>query len=383
MIQRRAFIIFSTATFLTFMAISSIAYFSVIFSEAGLSKQEIGWVLSAALVPTVVGVLICGELTSKFSALELAVAGQIIIGLAYASFLFTTHHVWMAATSRALVGFGYGLFFTAGLIYARSLITGNNAVFWFGIYTTMMPLPNLVGPGLAELLYHRAGITVVLAIFTGLAIVGIGMTRTLPAMPRQTVLEKHVGYRQILKSKETALAFFAIVVAGLMWGFSLSFVSLLLHESGVPTTTFFTATTLTMVLSRFTAMAWFGKKSKYLVIALGMLLMAIGYASLALFNTHSLLVILAGCFFGFGYSMSFPVLSLWATEPYPLAQRGRPMATITSFFQAGSFVVPMLVGLWSQWANLRSFLFALVAVALATATVMLVTHFKSVPATGA
>jgi len=356
------FIAFSVATFISFVGTSSISYFSVMLADSGMSKATIGWVLSSALLSTVPGILLCGGLLSRFSALQLAVMGQGISLLAYASFIVTFSHPLLAALSRFMVGAGFGLFFPAALLYARTLISGPNAVFLFGLYSTMIPLPNLIGPGLAEAIYQRAGIQPVLWTFTACVAVGWGLSLLLPAMPKSERVAAPLSYWRILFNKQALLPHLAIVTVGLLWGFMLSFIALYLHATGISATIFFSTATLAMVASRFTIMAWLGRHSRYLVSGLGLLLMSGGYIILPWAPDEVAVVFSAALIFGLGYSFAFPVLSLWATDHYPQAQRGRPMAIFTALFQGGIFAIPLLAGVFSEALSLDVILHLLAVV---------------------
>lgn len=339
------FVLFCIATFLSFLGTSSISYFSVVFSQFGMSQSEIGLIFSSALVPAVLGILLCGELLNRFTSLQLVITGEVVTLLSFASFLFTISHPIGAAVSRFLAGAGFGLFFPAALIYARSLISGPNAVFLFGIYSTMIPLPNLIGPGLAELIFASAGATAMICAFVAPISTGLVISLCLPKPGPQRRVADQPGYWQIISDRSAILPNSAIAMVGLMWGFMLSFMALYLHRAHVPATTFFSSATGAMVVSRFTVMAWLGRWPRHLVAGLGLILMACGYAALALASPGVGIVVGSALVFGLGYSTAFPVLSLWATDGYPAAQRGRPMAVFTASFQASIFVVPFIVGL--------------------------------------
>lgn len=355
-----AFYLFCATTFLSFLGTSSISYFSVVFAGYGMSVAEIGRIYSSALFPVVLGILFCGSLLARFSPFQIALAGQAITLAAYVSFFGTISDPFGALVSRFLVGAGFGLFFPAALIYARTLISGPNTVFLFGIYSTMIPLPNFFGPGLAEIIYLKYGVPPLLWSFT----VPIGASLLLMwFLPRPAASSRAfelLSYFTILRNKSVLLPNAAIAVVGLMWGFMLSFMALYLSTIKVPASVFFSGATLSMVVSRFTVMAWLGRKPKHLTAGLGLVLMGLGYAILPLCGSNPVAVGMSALVFGLGYSTVFPVLSLWATDQFEPTQRGRAMAVFTAFFQGAIFIVP-----WTAGAALRAFSFGDVVVALA------------------
>ena len=144
----------------------------------------------------------------------------------------------------------------------------------------------------------------------------------------------------------------------------LSFLALVLAERGVPVGLFFVAATGTMVVSRFTVMAWLGAKPRHAVAGAGLCLMGAGYALLWALPAGSATTLFAAVVFGLGYSTAFPVLSLWATDHHAPERRGRPMAVFTTVFQAGIFLVPLLAGRVGALLGLGEVLIGLAGVAL-------------------
>jgi MFS family permease len=362
--SRAPFYLFCLATFLSFFGTSSLAFFSVIFARYGMSVDQIGWIFSAALAPVVLGILFCGAFLTKVSPLRMALIGQAITLVAYASFFATLSQPTGALLSRFFVGAGFGLFFPAALIYARSLISGANTVFLFGIYSTMIPLPNFLGPGLAEFVYANWGAEALLWCFTVLIGLALIIMWFLPQSRVSVSPMEMLSYARIIRTRSTILANIAITVVGLMWGFMLSFMALYLSAVRVPTAVFFSGATLSMVLSRFTVMAWLGRKPKEIVAGVGLIFMAGGYALLPFSGSNATLVALSAIIFGLGYSTVFPVLSLWSADEFAIPQRGRAMAVFTGFFQSAIFVVPILAGGALRFVEFDSVLLTMAAVAM-------------------
>jgi MFS family permease len=360
-----AFYLFCTSTFLSLLGTSSIAYFSVVFADYGMSASEIGLILSSALLPAVLGTMFCGSLLTRLSPFQIALAGQALTLVAHVSFFATISDPVGAAASRFLVGAGFGLFFPAGLVYARSLISGQNTVFMFGIYSTMITLPNFFGPGIAEIIYRTSGVRPLLLTFTLPHILSLLLMRFLPRSTEPIRSSKLLGYVAILRMKSILVPNSAITIVGLMWGFMLSFMALYLETVKVPATVFLSGATLSMLVSRVTIMAWLGKKPKHLIAGLGLVLMGLGYAALPICGSNSVAVGVSALVFGLGYSTVFPVASVWATDQFDPAQRGRVTAVFTAFFQAAIFVVPWLAG-----AALKAFSFGEVFLTLASSSVI-------------
>jgi MFS family permease len=337
------FVWFCVATFASFLGTSSISFFSVVLLDLGISLQESARILGAPFVPVVVCILLSGELVRRFGALRLAVFGQVLTCLAYWSFIFTMERADLAVISRFIAGMGFGVFFPAALVYARSLVDGKNSAFLFGIYSTMIPLPNLIGPGMAEAIYRSGGYQAMIIVCGVPIVFGLAVSLVLPNDVVAAAPAKPKPFLEVALNKASVVPNAAIVIVGLLWGFMLSFMALFLSKRGIESTIFFSSATLALVVSRFTVMAWVGGLERSLVCGFGLLLMSLGYVCLVAIEVSSYSVLWAASIFGLGYSFVFPVLSLWATDGFPVAERARPMAVFSALFQAGIFALPLLV----------------------------------------
>jgi MFS family permease len=368
----RAFHVFCAVIFLSFLTTSTLSYLSVMLSAAGMLRADIGMVLGAPLMPVVGGVLFAGKLIGRYGALRVAAAGQVLTLVSFLGMGVVLADPMGATVARFMLGLGFGLLFPAALVYARSLLAGPNTVYWFGIFTSMMPLPNFIGPPLAEWVFARHGSAWFFPLFSVPLVVSMVMmmfvTRDAPPAPAATGA---AGYRHLLRMKSLWLPHAAIIVVGLMWGFMMSFMALFLQGHGVPVAYFFTSATLAMLLSRFTIMGWLGRLPGGRVVAGGLVAMSVAYLALASTTLTTPTVMLAGVVFGIGYSTAFPVLSLWVADQFPPAARGQPMALFTAMFQGAIFGVPYLVaGMSTMAVGLAQTLIGFAIVSLAFATVL-------------
>jgi MFS family permease len=367
----RAFYVFCAVIFLSFLTTSTLSYLSVMLSATGMARADIGMVLGAPLLPVVGGVLFAGKLIGRYGALRVAAAGQVLTLVSFLGMGIVLADPMGATVARFMLGLGFGLLFPAALVYARGLLAGPNTVYWFGIFTSMMPLPNFIGPPLAEWVFARHGSAWFFPLFSVPLVVSMVMmlfvTRDAPPSPAATAS----GYGHLLRMKSLWLPHAAIIVVGLMWGFMMSFMALFLQGHGVPVAYFFTTATLAMLVSRFTIMGWLGRMPGGRVVAGGLVAMSVAYLVLASTGLGLPAVMLAGVVFGIGYSTAFPVLSLWVADQFPPAARGQPMALFTAMFQGAIFGVPYLVAGMSTFAvGLAQTLVGFALVSLAFATVL-------------
>jgi MFS family permease len=75
-------------------------------------------------------------------------------------------------------------------------------------------------------------------------------------------------------------------------------------------------------------------------------------------------IILAGICFGVGYSLGFPILSVWVSDSFDIDQRPIALSAFNASFYCGIFGVPSLIGYLALPPNSSYPLFLLIALAI-------------------
>ena len=108
----RDYLLMASSTFLVFLSHSTLAFLPVILRDLGVKETGIGVIMSAPLVPMLVGMFLSGYLMERLGPLRVVRAGFIMILLAHLSIEFTVTDFAGVYISRAFHGFGYGIFIT-------------------------------------------------------------------------------------------------------------------------------------------------------------------------------------------------------------------------------------------------------------------------------
>lgn len=368
--DRAEYWLFCAAVFLAFLTNSTTAYFSVILSAAGMSERVIGEILSSPLLPVPVAILISGPLIERYSARNVVIAGQSISLASFIGLQLALPSPGWVALCRMTLGLGFGIFFPAGMVYAKSKLRGPSTPYFFGIYAAMVTLPVVAAPSIAEWYLRRYGLhylfwAMAVPLLLALPLMAIACTAETRARTRgRDPPPPAEGYLALLTRKSLLVPNLSIVVVGLMWGFAVSFMALFLFRSGLPAATFFSSCTTTLILSRVLVLRFLAHRSREAVVAGGMAGMAAAYGMLSAWPVNPLIVVIGGIVFGLGYSFTFPVLSVWVSDQFPPEARGRPVALFGALFHLGIFAVPVVVGHASAVVSLRAVLATLGAVAL-------------------
>jgi MFS family permease len=364
---------FTIATFLAFLTASILPFLSAILASTGMSTNDIGIVLSAPVVPVTATLLLSGEIINRYGSYLTALIGLLLFLFSMVAFQAVIASMIGSTIVRCIMGAGYGLFFPAAMVHARSLLRGPRTSYLFGIFSSMIVLPQMLGPGLAELYFHQIGYAFLFPVFSVPILIGIAifaaLCRRTPNPAGNIAVPER--YFALLSRPATLLPNMTILVVGLIWGFSLSFMALLLARRGVSNAYFFTACTVSLLVCRFTILSWVSLWPKPISVACGLLLMGIAY----LLGGHALgqrqLVVVTGIVFGAGYSTAFPILGTWISDQFPPGERGKPMALYSAVFHTGIYIVPALAALSTPWLPLERSLDLLGALGVVAAMLLL------------
>jgi MFS family permease len=150
---------------------------------------------------------------------------------------------------------------------------------------------------------------------------------------------------------------------GVLWGFVTGYMALYLSQHNFSVGLFFLPMSLALFGSRFGLLGILSGFSRPVLVACSFVLMACAFA--LVLNLHSPIpIILAGICFGFGYSLGFPILSVWVSDSFDIDQRPIALSAFNASFYCGIFGVPSLVGYLALPPNSSYPLFLLMALSI-------------------
>jgi MFS family permease len=332
------FCILAIATFLCFTSVSQTALLALVMKRHDMPLRDIGIVLSAYGAAVIVFMLAAAPIAARLGNLWTLRLGILFLVAGHLSYQATIADFPAAVASRLVQGVGYGLFMPTAMTFAKGKLTAERFVYLFGIFSSMVPLPNAIGPPLAEAYLSIVGERLFFVVGAAPAIVAGVLTLALSE-------DRRPGAARGLPLLATALLpglrwpLIAILVVGVMYGLIPSYMAALLAERSVPIGFFFTSFTVVLFGARFLLLGYFEAWSRGRVVALGLALMAAAYAIVAEAR-DPVLVTLAGILYGLGYSMAYPVLSVWVAEQFEPQRRTTPVAVFNTAFSLGILLTP-------------------------------------------
>ena len=365
MSNERKFWLFCAMTFVSFVTVSMLSYLSVILSDLGYGSEQLGVLLAFPLVPTLVGMLLCGELSSRFGVLFCVKSGVLLMLGGYLAQAVCISNFEAMLLIRGLHGLGYGIFFPAAMMYAKQIVPKEQLVYYFGIYSCMIPTPNLIGPWIAERLYAVCSIesyfllTAVPLLIGGLGI--WGMMNQRGTAQNSTLIRE--SYAAVFANNRALIPLVGIFCVGIIYGFIPSYMALFLKQKTVSVSLFFSSFTAVLLICRFYLLRFVSEVDRTLLVALGFLLMACSYI-IADMSTFYGGILASGAVFGVGYSVVYPNLSVYLALCFPEEQRRKPIAVFNMLFFSGIYLTPLCGGVIIEQSSTSFFLGMLCSLSL-------------------
>lgn len=332
------------ATFLAFLSGSAQSLLAIVLQRVGHGDGAIGLILSAGAAPYAVAALFAGPLITRFGSTRPLVAAIVLMAVSHAMLELVCRDAGLTLLCRILGGIGGGIAVPAGMLYAQTRLTDRRFVYWFGIFTTMLPLPNAIGPALAEFYLQHVGTHGFFLVTAVPAVLALGIAVTLrrgATPPRGS--GKPLGYLAVLRMGEIRMVFVGYLVFGAILGFGGAYMAVLLHNRDLPVAAYFSTFTAALFLARFVLLSKVQLLSRDAVILGGALLQSSAF--LLLYLSPSLAAtMVVGLLYGLGHSVLFPSLTAWANAHIPPADRGVSTALTQSTFAIGMTVTPLAGG---------------------------------------
>ena len=327
------------ACFLISFTTAHTTLLAIVFAHDGYDLHQVGLLLSLIAAPIIAFALLSGEVMARLGALGTLRTAMVLIAVGFGSLVLTRMSFGPALVSRMIQGAGLGLFLAAAYTYVQSRLDTTRFLFLLGVFSAAMPVSQGIAPPIGNFVMQHFGENAMFVVATVPGIAAVLLTfrlRRLPPPARTGRLQLASGFRRGVW--EPLLAVF---MNGTLFGFCTAYLAAALVARGIPLAAFFTATLFTMFASRLLALRSIESINRRVLVASGLALMSGGLLAVALFGTTIPPVVAAGVAFGFGYSLTYPVISGWISEGLDASERAGPQALLNASFNIGLYVMPL------------------------------------------
>ncbi len=375
---RTRYLAVSAATLLLFTTGACLSYLSEVLATVGFDPARTGLLVASGAIPVVLCSLLAGKLMARLSARAVVAIGIGMVAFGYGSLAWTGQSQMAAAPylSLAVMIGGMGLYMPAAFLLVRSCIELARMMQFVGIYGAMQLLPSIFGPMWAQQVFLAYGfrnyflITAVPAA-AALLMLFVGRQGPAPVAPAPSGASGGgASYTQLLLRPKVALPCLGGLTAGSLFGAVNIFVALLLLSEGTPIHFFFVPFVSAYLITRFLVLKLFERSNRSVVVGTGIAMMAAGVAILWGLGAGPLASVAAAVLFGCGFSINYPVASVWISELFPPEGRAKPVALFNAIYTFGMYASPLLTGILLAAGGAAAF-YACVVGAGAVAAAML------------
>jgi MFS family permease len=127
--------------------------------------------------------------------------------------------------------------------------------------------------------------------------------------------------------------------------------ALALDRSGIQPGYFFFSCLTVLITSRIFLVGYLARFAREAIVTIGILTMVGAYACFAELALTAVRTAILGGLLGLGYSMTFPLLSVWISDQFAPDERGRPVALFGAAFHVGIYTVPFAMGVMGTYIS--------------------------------
>lgn len=337
LIWTRNFILLCLVNFLMFMSTQMLFPNVPLFLlTIGGDTRDVGYVMGVYTISAMLIRPVAGWLVDKYSRNKVMIGGILLMLLTCLLYNMAAN-VPVMTLIRVLHGLVFGLASTAiATIAVDSLPVArlNEGMGYFGLTSTLsMAMAPIIGFALVGH-YGYPMLFAAIAVMTGLAFLSSWLVQVV-LVPVNTSGSSSRGFWSSLLEKTALPAASVMFFLAVVYGALLCYISLYAVERGIDNVgLFFTATALTMLLTRPIAGRWADSGAANQVLLLGHLAIFAGMLT----TGHSCTIIgfaLAGLLNGIGFGACMPVLQAQAVMKTPVHRRGAATGTFYAVFDLG------------------------------------------------
>lgn len=362
---------FCFACFLLSIAYGATFLLSLLVRSFGGNEHDAGQVFAVAMASTLVAVLVSGHVLQRLGAARCIALGALCLVLASLGFATAPGLGLMLMACGALLGIGWGVFYTVGPIMVAAMVAPARRTHCFALLSGSMLAGIGSGP-LAGKLAALAGLPVQAAFITAALTAALGggyfwrlgaataIAQQRPSAPVQISL-RSAG--EVLRSR-SALSIVMVGLGGAIFGGMGSFQTSYAASLGLDYSLFFIGFMGAAITCRLLIAGWVVKRSPLptsLALTTLMLIAVLGFAS---WVHDSLSYVLAAGVLGIGYGLNYSVINGLAANEAPPQLTAQALLLFSLAYFIGVFGFPFLAGKLISQSGVSGMLFSVSVIAL-------------------
>ncbi|WP_423909684.1 MFS transporter [Candidatus Spongiihabitans sp.] len=327
----------------------------ILFSNIGGNEKDVGTVLLCTAIMTILTVLYSGHMTDRRGRIKTIAYSGIIIASSLYLFSILSSITLFAYLAGALLGIGWGLFYTLTPVVLTTMTDPEERVRYFTLLSVFIMagfgLSPIIGKYLDQLGY---GINAVFQLTAALCIFSTIIFYALSFATKESETENqgsskqakltYASLRQLLKSK----AIVPIVMVGLgasVFAGVTNFQTEYAIQKGQDYSIYFITYTITVIVCRVIFAEFIGGDKPYFVIFVLLAIMSISILVFIYLDNSQWLYIAGALLFGIGYGVSYPIVKAMAANEAREDIMPQTMQFFGISYFLGVFGFPLIAGI--------------------------------------
>jgi MFS family permease len=335
----REFVLATASNLVFFTGVTTFFVLPVHMEELGASRAEVGHVMGAFGLMTMVGIPTTGHLVDRLGRRPFMVMGAFTWAIAATLFSFVRELGAPFFMLRMLQGAAFAMAFTATNVLVSDLApegTLGRAISILGVTTLVT---HALGPAVGEIVLHTLGFRVLCLGSAAFALLAVALqlrvTETRARQGDGKPSPPGPSFVSLAARRGAASALFGGLTSALAFGSALNFMPTFVHSRKLPSfAAFFVAYVVSAIAVRLAA-GGLGDRSGHRRVAIFSLAgFAVVVSALSLVHSTTSLVLL-GLGFGVSHGWAYPSLNALFVSGAPAAARGRAMSLYNLAFNVG------------------------------------------------
>jgi len=374
------FSLFYLATFLQAGTYGLTFLLPKLFENLGGNEKHVGLMLVITAATTIVSVYYSGHITDRIGRMNSLGTSGIIISVSLLLFGVAEGLGLEIVIASALLGLGWGIFYTIGPVVLSSITRAEQRVQIFSLNSIFIMAGFGLSPVFASVL-EANGFTIshafhfmsAICIVSSCLFLFIKNNIESKASPNTAILPSRLtisAVTRIFASRARVPVTMVCLGASVFAGMS-NFQTVFADARNLDYAKFFLSYTVTVIICRIILTGFSGGKSPYSVIAILQYTMALSIIVFVFSGSNAVLYIFVAILFGIGYGASYPILVAMAANDAntDLVPQTLQLFALTYFI--GIFGFPLLAGWIIVELNSTILLFSIAVLALIEATMAL------------
>ena len=356
-----SFVLMAAANLFTVSSFGCFFLFPLFITSHGGSKTDIGIVIGATALSSVLCRLWISEMIDRVGRKRSYGIGCIVTSLVSFSYLMFQGELagfyLPLLLVRLLYGVGLAICFTSGFTYIADIVPINRLNEGIGMFGATALVGMGIGPVIAEIIIGEFGFPFFFLVASGMAFVGFFLHIPLEESYDVRVSGSETSFFSVLSRKKMLL----IVVLAALFGFGLAassnFVSPFAKEQHISfISLYFIAYSSAAVMTRFFGGRLADRVGEERIIPYALIITGTGFLVLMALGGDMILLV-SGFMSGCGHGFLFPCLNALALRDEPRGIRGKINGIFTGGIDAGAFSGSIILGYIGQWCGFQALFF--------------------------